>query len=103
MPVQKSEVSILTSVSNPERWTRKFIKIIIKCKIRKGRWREREGKKLEKQNRQGHAEMSAGRHWGKKKARKKNLKLIYVNELMLDVGKFKKKLPENKLKKFTKN
>lgn len=70
LPVQKSEVSILTSVSNPERWMRKFIKIILKCKIRKRRWRKREGKKSEKQNRQGHAEMSAGicgRHGGKKK------------------------------------
>lgn len=49
---------------------RKFIKIILKCKIRKRRWRKREGKKSEEQNRQGHAEMSAGicgRHGGKKK------------------------------------
>lgn len=74
LPDQKSEESILTSVSNPERWTRKFIKILIKCKIRKGRRREREGKKSEKQNRLGHAEMSAGRHWGEKKP-ETNLKI----------------------------
>lgn len=58
---------------------RKFIKIILKCKIRKRRWRKREGKKSEKQNRQGHAEMSAGmygRHGGGKKARhKENLRM----------------------------
>lgn len=79
---------------------KKLIKIIIKCKIRKGRWKEREGKKSEKQNRQGHADMSAGicgRHCEKIKPEiKKILKLIYINELILDVGKFKEKLPENK-------
>lgn len=44
MPVQKSEVPILTSASKPERQTRKLIKLIIKCKIKKVRWREREEK-----------------------------------------------------------
>lgn len=44
LPVQKSEVPILTSASKPERQTRKLIKLIIKCKIKKVRWREREEK-----------------------------------------------------------
>lgn len=62
-------------MSNPKRWTRKNIKIVIKCKTRKGRWREREGKKSEKQNRQGHAQIRIGiceRHWEKKPEIKKN-------------------------------
>lgn len=44
MPVQKSEVPVPTSASKPERQTRKLIKLIIKCKIKKVRWREREEK-----------------------------------------------------------
>lgn len=37
LPVQKSEVPLLTSASKPERPTRKLLKIIIKCKTRKGK------------------------------------------------------------------